>query len=165
MKTFTDISERPDRRWLALALSVVLNLFLLAVIGGHFLSHRVGSARIAAGTPMAGAIARAEAVLDPADAAAFRAVLAHEQPRYTPSAEAVDAARRALAQRIIAEPFDPRAVSAALDTWRASWVRFMGDFSGPLIDALSSISPQGRRRLIEMRRKRLEQDDEGRVSP
>ena len=165
MKTSTDTRARPGWLWLALALSVVLNLFLFAVIGGHFLSHRVGSPRLAAGTPMAGAIARAEAVLDPADAAAFRAVLAREQPRYAPSAAAVDAARRALAQRIIAEPFDPRAVTAALDTWRGSWDQFTRNFSGPLIDALSSISPHGRRRLIEMRRKQLEQGAAGRASP
>jgi uncharacterized membrane protein len=153
MKTFTDTTARPHRLRLALTLSVVLNLFLLAMIAGHLLSHRVGSPGLAAGTPMAGAIARAEAELDPADAAAFRAALARERSRYVQAAAAVGTARHALARQIVAEPFDPHAVSEALDTWRASWDRFMGDFSGPLVDALSSISPQGRRRLIEMRRK------------
>lgn len=174
MKTFTDTPARPDRFWLALALSAVLNLFLLAVIAGHLLSHRVGSPGLAAGTPMAGAIARAEAELDPADAAAFRAALARERSRYAQSAAAVGTARHELARRIVAEPFDPHAVREALDTWRASWDRFMDDFSGPLIDALSSISPQGRRRLIEMRRQQRkmlreqlerEQGAAGQVSP
>jgi uncharacterized membrane protein len=165
MQVSTNTRARSDWRWLALALSLVLNLFLLAAIGGHFLSRRVDSPRFAVGTPMAGAIARAEAVLNPTDAAAFRAVLVREQPRYAASAEAVDDARRALARRIAAQPFDPRAVSAALDAWRDSWDRFMADFSSPLTDALSAISPQGRRRLIEMRRKQLEQGAAAQASP
>ncbi|MGH8325286.1 MAG: hypothetical protein ACRET2_00825, partial [Steroidobacteraceae bacterium] len=101
-------------------------------------------------------------------------VLARERSRYAQSAAAVGTARHALARRIVADPFDPHAVREALNTWRASWDRFMGDFSGPLIDALSSISPQGRRGLIEMRRERRkmlrkqlerEQGAAGQVSP
>jgi Heavy-metal resistance len=79
-------------------------------------------------------------------------VLARDRPRFAPSAEQVGAARRALARQIAAEPFDPRAAAQALAAWRASWDRFMDDFSGPLIEALSSISPEGRSRLIDMRR-------------
>ena len=155
MTTLTESRARPD--WLWLALSTVLNLFLLGVIAGHLLSHRVRSPALAVGgAPMTRAIERAEAALDPADAAAFRAVLARDWPRFAESAEQVEAARRALAREIGAEPFDAPAAAQALAKWRSSWDRFMGDFSGPLIEALSSISPQGRRRLIDMRRQRLE---------
>ncbi|MGA8094656.1 MAG: periplasmic heavy metal sensor [Steroidobacteraceae bacterium] len=156
MTTPTETRATPDRLKLALSLSVVLNLFLLGVIAGHFLSHRVGSPALAVGgTLMTRAVARAEAALDPADAAAFRAVLARDRPRFAESAEQVGAARRELARQIAANPFNPRAATQALAAWRTSWDRFMDDFSGPLIDALTSISPQGRQRL-EMRDKRFE---------
>jgi len=151
MKT---VMQTVDRTWLALSLSVVLNLFLLGVIAGHFLSR--GGAREISVTPMARAVERAEAALGPADAAAFRAALERDRPRYAQSAEQVASARRALARQIAAEPFDPRATSQALAAWRMSWDHFVGDFSGPLIDALAAISPQGRRRLIDVRRERLE---------
>lgn len=154
MNTLTHTRARPAWIWLALALSTVLNLFLLGVIAGHFLGR--GGQREVALTPMARALERAEAVLSPADAAAFRATLDREGPRFGQSAEQVTAARRALARQIAAEPFDPRATSQALAVWRASSDRFVGDLSGPLIDALASISPEGRRRLVDARRERLE---------
>lgn len=154
MNTATNTRARPAWTSLALALSSVLNLFLLGVIAGHFLGR--GGAREVAFAPMARALERAEAVLSPADAAAFRATLDREGPRYAQSAEQVTAARRALARQIAAEPFDPRAASQALAAWRTSWDRFVGDLSGPLIDALGSISPQGRQRLVDTRRQRLQ---------
>lgn len=49
MTTPTETRATPDRLKLALSLSVVLNLFLLGVIAGHFLSHRVGSPALAVG--------------------------------------------------------------------------------------------------------------------
>lgn len=153
MQTATDARAKLDRTWLALSLSIVLNLFLLGVIAGHFLG---GGSREVTITPMARAVERAEAVLDPADAAAFRAALDRGKPRYIQSAEQVAAARRALARQIVAEPFDPRATTQAFAVWRTSWDRFVGDFSGPLIDALAAVSPAGRRRLIDARKERLE---------
>ena len=154
MKTVIQTGAKFDWPWVALSLSLILNLFLLGVIAGHFLAR--GGRREVAITPMAGAIERAEAALSPADAAAFRAALERDRPRYVQSADQVAAARRALMREIAAEPFDRRAASQALDAWRTSWDRFIGDFNGPLIDALAAISPQGRRRLIDVRRERLE---------
>lgn len=142
---------------LALSLSIVLNLFLLGIIAGHVIRHRARAPELAvAGTPMTRALASAEAALDRQDAAAFRATLERDKPRYVQAAQQVAAARRGLASQIAAQPFDPRAASQALEAWRTSWNSFMSDFSGPLIDALSSISPQGRRRLIDARRERRE---------
>lgn len=165
MNNVTDTRARFDRTWLALSLSVILNLFLLGLIAGHFL--RGAGAREISISPMAGAVERAEAALDPTDAAAFRAALTRDRPRYVQSAEQVAAARRELVRQILAQPFDPRAAGQALQTWRTDWDRFVGDFSGPLIDALAAISPPGRRRLIDARRERLEQRQlpAGRPSP
>ncbi len=148
---------RTDRRWLALALSIVLNLFLLGIIAGHVIRHHARAPELAvAGAPLTRALARAEAALSPQDAAAFRATLERDKPRYVQAAKQVAAARRALARQIAARPFDPRAASQALQTWRTSWDSFMSDVSSPLIDALSSISPRGRRQLIDARRERIE---------
>jgi uncharacterized membrane protein len=165
MKTLTDTRARPAWPWVALALSTILNLFLLGVIAGHLLGGR--APRDVSISPMARAVERAEAALGPKDAAAFRAALDREGPRYAQSAEQVAAARRALARQIAAEPFDPVATNQALAAWRTSWDRFVGDFSGPLVDALTAISPPGRRRLIDARRERLEhgQDAPGPISP
>ncbi|MGH8202135.1 MAG: periplasmic heavy metal sensor [Steroidobacteraceae bacterium] len=164
MQNLTDTRARPTWSWVALSLSTILNLFLLGVIAGHFLG---GGQREVSLTPMARAVERAQAVLGPKDAAAFRAALERDKPRYAQSADQVAAARRALARQIARSPFDPAAANQALAAWRTSWDRFVGDFSGPLIDALAAISPEGRRRLIDARRARLERgrDGSGPISP
>lgn len=153
MNTVTDRRSSLDWRWLAL--SLVCNVFLAALIAGHFLSPRVRPVRFSIGaTPMTRALERAQDILTPQDAATFRAVLERDQPRYAQAARRVAEARRALERQIAAEPFDPQAASRALAAWRASWNGFVDDFSGPLVDALAAISPAGRSRLVTARRAR-----------
>lgn len=160
MNTVTDRRSRRDWRWLALALSLVCNVFLAALIAGHFLGQRVRPARFSIGaTPMTRALERAEGILSPQDAAAFRAVLERDRPRYAPAVRQVAEARRELERQIAAQPFDPHAASQALAVWRMSWSGFVDDFSGPLIDALAAISPEGRSRLVASRRAREQQAD------
>lgn len=133
-------------RRLALPISVLLNLFLVALIGGHFL-HR--SLPIAAGAgPVARALANAEASLPPQDAAAFDAAIRSGAPRYIEAARRLLDARRALGQEITAEPFSPEGVQQALASWRQAWNGFFDAFSGTLVDALAKVSPDGRRKLI-----------------
>lgn len=166
MNTITNGRSGLDRRWLALALSLVCNLFLAAVIVGHLVSHRVRPVGVPIrATPMARALARATAILSPQDAVAFRAVLEREKPHYAQAAEQVAAARGALERDIAADPFDPQAASQALAAWRASWDRFIDDFSGPMIDALAAISPEGRRRLVAEREERRERHQDDPDSP
>lgn len=163
MNTVTKPRSGRDWRWLALSLSLVCNLFLAAVIAGHFASSRVRPVRVPIGaTPMARALLRATAVLPPKDAASFRAVFEREKPRYAQAAQQVTDARRALERAIAADPFDPQAASQALAVWRGSWDRFIQDFSGPMVDALATVSPEGRRRLVAERqeRRKRHQDDQ-----
>lgn len=158
MNTVTDRRSRLDWRWLALALSLVCNVFLAALIAGRFLGARVLPVRFSIGaTPMTRALERAEGILSPQDAAVFRQVLERDRPRYMPAVRQVAAARRALEAQIAVQPFDPRAAAQALAAWRTSWNGFVDAFSGPLIDALAAISPEGRRRLIASRRAREQQ--------
>jgi uncharacterized membrane protein len=155
MNTATDRRAGFDWRWLALSLSLVCNVFLAAVIAGHFLARRAGTIAVpAGGTPLARALERTQAILPAKDAATFRAVLERDKPRYARAAIQVALARRDLERAIAAQPFDPKAASQALATWRNSWSGFVDDFSGPLIDALAAISPEGRSRLVIAHRAR-----------
>ncbi|HVY17840.1 MAG TPA: periplasmic heavy metal sensor, partial [Rhodopila sp.] len=108
------------RGWhrIALPASIVLNLFLVALIGAHLF--RVEHAPTAAESPLARALANAEASLSPTDAAAFRQVLRGDAQRYAGAAMRLSAARDAVRRQIVAEPFDADAVRQALGQWRAA---------------------------------------------
>lgn len=133
----------------ALPASLILNLFLLALIGGHGL-HRM-SERAPGTTPLARALARAEASLPPRDAAAFGAAMHKGAPRFAEAQKRLTEARMALEQEIAAEPFDPAATRQALAAFRTAWDRFFEDFSDPLVDGLTPLSAEGRRKLIAER--------------
>jgi uncharacterized membrane protein len=136
------------RRWreLALPVSVALNLFFIALIGGRLL-HRP-PALDAGGGPVARALVNAEASLPPQDAAAFDAAIRGDARRYIEAGRRLVDARRALGQEITAEPFNPERVKQALATWRRAWNGFFDAFSGTLVDALAKVSPDGRRKLV-----------------
>src|SRR6185312_4237192 len=108
MNTVTDPRARFDWRWLALALSLVCNVFLAAVIAGHFLSRRIGPVGVSIiVSPMTRALERTQAILSPQDAATFRTVLLRDRSRYAQAALRVAATRRELGRQIAAQTFDP----------------------------------------------------------
>jgi uncharacterized membrane protein len=149
---------RQGWRRIALPASIVLNIFLVALIGGHLLR---GRPVIAPGeNPLARALANAEASLSPSDAAAFRQVMRSDTPRFADAAQQLAAARRAVAQQIAAEPFNADAVHQALTRWQMALNSFFDAFSDPLVDALAKVSPDGRRRLIAER-----QAEHARIGP
>jgi len=140
------------RGWLpiALAVSLIVNFFLIAVIGGRWLHH--GPAQVESGSQvLARAIANAEASLSPADAAAFGAVMTRDAPRYEQAGRQLGEDRVALERQITAEPYDPQAVRQAFARWQASWNRFIDSADDTIVEALGRISPEGRRKLIEQR--------------
>jgi uncharacterized membrane protein len=142
---------RETRAWrrIALPASIILNLFLVALIGGHVLNRLFTEAT--PGPPLMRAIARAEASLPPEDAARFGAVMRRDAPRFSADREQVIAARRALVGQITAEHFDQNAVRQAMATWQTAWNRFVTDFANTLVDALAQVSPEGRRKLVAER--------------
>jgi uncharacterized membrane protein len=158
MNSYTDDPTSSNRLRLALPLSVILNLFLLAVIAGHFLRHEFHRAGPAAAASPLVRLARVESELDPRDAARFEAAIGRGGVGLAAAAQRMAASRRALLRQLVAEPFDARGARQALDTWRISWNAFMTQLSGPLIDALSSISPAGRRLLVKDRQERLKRE-------
>lgn len=137
----------PYRIWhrAAFPVSIVLNLFFIALIGGHVIANK--STR-QFDTPLAQALATAEASLPPRDASAFRRVIENEAPHYMEAARQLGMARQALGKQITAEPYNAVAVRQALSDWRIAWNGFFDAFSGTLVDALSVVSPEGRRKLI-----------------
>jgi uncharacterized membrane protein len=137
-------------RRFALPASIVLNIFLIAVIGGHVLRHRAIETSSAA--PFARALADAMARLSPQDATAFGAVIRRNSPRYAQTAREAADARRKLQAQVIAEPFDANKTREALAAWRAASGRFIDTFGDTLVDALAQVSPEGRRRLVARHR-------------
>src|ERR1700757_4787182 len=105
------MSEIPEQRrsWnrIVLPASILLNLFLLAVIGGD--SFHVPNRRGDPGMPLARALLRAESILPKQDADAFSAVIRRDTPRFGRSWEQLRDARQELDRQIGAEPFDPAA--------------------------------------------------------
>jgi len=133
-------------RRLALPASLTLNLFLIALIGGHLVyTHRAERVMT---TPLARVWANAQASLAPRDAAAFGEVIQRNAPRYAEETRRIGEARRELERQITADPIDPAAAKQAFSAWEITWNQFLDDFGGTLIDALVQVSPEGRRKLI-----------------
>src|SRR6185437_3653581 len=105
------VENRTWRRF-ALPISILLNLFLVALIGGHLLRHR--SYDVAAGSPsLPRILANAQASLSAPDAATFGTVMRRDAPRYLESARQLVQARAALEHQITAQPFDAVAAKEA----------------------------------------------------
>jgi uncharacterized membrane protein len=137
------------RSWrrLILPASLILNLFLLAVVIGHALRQDTPVA-----PTLAGALTNAEASLSPADAAAFADVMRRAAPKYALAAQQLGEARRNVGQKITADPYNADDVRSALQAWRSASSRFFDSFNAALVEALSKVSVEGRHNLIAQRR-------------
>jgi hypothetical protein len=90
----------------------LLNLFLMALIGGHLLRH--GGHEVATASPsLPRILANAQASLSAPDAAAFGAVMRRDAPRYVESARKLVEARTHLERQITAQPYDAAATKQA----------------------------------------------------
>jgi uncharacterized membrane protein len=152
MKMTHDRFAVPAWRRVALPVSLALNLFLIAVIAGHII--RLRQIAVAPATSMfARALANAEASLSKPDAARFAAVMGRDEPRYSQAVQELAQARAEFERRLTAEPFDKDAADQAFQNWQQSWNNMMNRLRTPLIDALSEVSPEGRQKLVEQRRR------------
>ena len=143
-----DVTPTPKRDWrrLVLPCSLLLNLFLVAVIGGRLLYGRVE--RLDGTSLLSRLTTRAEAVLPAGEAKAFKDVIARDAPRFAQTRQQLGAARAELVRQVVADPYDKQATSQALAAWKTAWDSFAADFSDTLVDALGQVSPEGRRKLI-----------------
>jgi Spy/CpxP family protein refolding chaperone len=138
-----------------LTASLLFNIFLLAIIGGHVLRHH-GEQGVSALPNLAHALANAEASLPPSDAAKFHDVMTRGAPLYAQSAKQLAEARSALRRQIVTEPFDRQAVHSAFVAWQQSWNRLLDNADDTLIEALAQVSPEGRRKLLAQRQAQAE---------
>jgi hypothetical protein len=142
------------RTWrrFALPASVLLNLFLIALIGGHFLRHRADDVGPGA-VSLPRILANAQASLSASDAAAFGAVMRRDAPHYLESARKLADARAQLERQVTAQQFNEPAARQAFALWQASANRFFDDIGSTLVEALAHVSPEGRQKLVANRRK------------
>ena len=136
------------RKWLRIALpiSLVLNMFLLAFVGGQMLRATPEVPR--GDDPLARILAVADATLPASDARSFRETLLKEEPRYARAVRKVTEARQEMLKQMSADPYDPVATLAALSAMQSAWTEFMDAIGGPLVDAIGQISPEGRRTVV-----------------
>jgi uncharacterized membrane protein len=134
-------------RRVALPASIILNLFLVAIIGGHVIHVRFHRPATAV-APLARVLARADAILPPKDAAAFGAVILRDAPKYAAAGQRLREAREQLEKQIVAEPFNPTVTRQSLVAAQAAWDEFVGEFGGTLVEGLAQVSPEGRRKLM-----------------
>jgi len=143
----------PKAAKIALITSVILNLFLVALLGGHLLRGEL-RARAPVGS-LARALANAGANLKEPDAAVFKSIMNTNASHYTEASQHLVEARQELRRQIAADHFDPDAARQAYAAWQKSLNVFIDDFGDALIDALNHISPDGRRQILSERRKGL----------
>jgi uncharacterized membrane protein len=138
-------NKLPLWRRIALPASIVLNCFLVALIGGHVWRGQDS------GAPLVRVLSNIEANLNERDAATFRSVMLRDRPRLTAAAGRLAQARRELKLLLTADPLDKDAAKRALSEWRASGGLFLDSFGDTLIDALAEVSPEGRHKVVANR--------------
>jgi len=135
---------RDPWRTRVLWLSLAGNLFAATLISTHLATQR------APGPPgLDGVVERMARDLPAADAATFRATLAHERPWYDLARRRMDESREALSKAIAQQPYDEAAVRARMQEWQARWIETSSRFGDSLLSAVGTLSPDGRVRLAE----------------
>ena len=99
-----------------------------------------------------GPLGRIIAQLPPNEADKVRSVLDRERPSYQAAREKVSAAHREVAAAIGRTPYDEAAVRGALADWQASWHEFSTRFNLVFLDAVRTLSDQGRASLADAAR-------------
>lgn len=129
-------------------LSLGLNLFAVALVGTAVLMrpHHDGPSGPPGFDTLVQRIAHR---LDPADAEAFRAAMAKEQPWYDLGRKKVDEAREAVSRAVGHEPYDAAATTAALQAMQEQMRESGTRFDESLALAVGMLSSGGRVRLAE----------------
>jgi hypothetical protein len=151
--TRTRSSETPGLTRLGFQVSIILNLFFLALIGGFFLRPIIFAHQT--DDPIDRAIALVEGQLGPSDAAAFDAIMTRDKAQNTEAKRQLISSRDALESELAVEPFDQARAKVAVANTRQAFDRFIEGFSATVLDALNQLSPAGRKRLVELRRQHL----------
>jgi uncharacterized membrane protein len=122
---------------LALVVSVVVNVFFVGLLAGRFMRSATRDVR----APEAFEI----------EAAPMRGVWRKRDAVLRPRSDAVDAARHAVRDALVAEPFNAEALEAALSGLRTQTDAAQVALHRALVDAARELSPEDRRRLADSR--------------
>ena len=125
-----------------------LNVFLVALVVAHLARSGWRPRRATQRRPLGRIIAQ----LPPDEADKVRSVLDRERPSYQAARDKVSAAHREVAAAIGQTPYDEAAVRSALADWQASWHEFSTRFNLVFLDAVRTLSDQGRARLANAAR-------------
>ena len=130
---------------IALAASIVLNVFILGAAAGAFFWRSSPTPPQRAEQGLA-AVAQA---LEPAQRQAFRQALATARRDAQPDSQAARAAREELA-RLLGEPnLDHAAIDATLEATRAADIRVRARAEAAVVDFADSLGPQDRAKLVQ----------------
>jgi len=123
---------------LALVASVLVNVFLAGLWAGRLM--KVGRS------------SRRDSLAGETDVSApMRGVWKMHDAALRPRSEAVDAARRAAREALIAEPFEPQALESALAQLRTDTDAAQVALHRALVDAARGLSLEDRRRIADSR--------------
>jgi len=154
LTTLLDGLGRLKKGWkVTLLVSLLANLFLIALICGHLLHSRMHARR--AGSSIAHALINAGAALSEPDATVFNAIVRRDAPQYAAAAQRLTTAREELRRQIARNPFDADATRRAYAAWQESLNDYAKDIGSTMVDALDHISPEGRRKILDEQRPRI----------
>lgn len=148
------------RRWLRIALiaSLAVNLLLLGAIGtrwiGHERDHRHERGSEARRLPI-GLNLYARAMDDEARAA-LEAAVAAQRDTFDTRRAGVRSQMEGLMTAIVADPFDPQQMAAALATQRAAMGDYIGHAHGLLVEQVSEMNADSRQNFAEGLRREIE---------
>ena len=138
---------RPRTLLIALAVSLVVNVFVIGAAIGVVFGRGLGPQPGPAQRP--NAIMAAADRLDPADRAAFRAMMQDEVQREGPTQLDARMARRQVVAILSAPTFDRAAAGAALDKARADDIAVRKAVEDDMLDFAAQLDLQGRTALAE----------------
>ncbi|MBM3508267.1 MAG: periplasmic heavy metal sensor [Alphaproteobacteria bacterium] len=135
-----------SRGWTAvLVASLALNLF----VAGFVVAQVAWGDKVAAPAPVA------EQAATPATPATpvVRRVVVEQNKALRPSMVAVRKANEAVTAALLAEPFDPAQLDAALEHLRTVTLASQTALHGTMLDAIAAMTPEQRRELAEASRR------------
>ncbi len=138
---------RPRTLVVLLAVSLIVNVFVVGAFVGVFLVHAFGP-RPPAGQRGGGLMAAA-ARLDPTDQEVFRSLLQDEMQREGPTQLDARMARREVVALMRAPTFDRAAAGAALDRARNDDMEVRRAIENTVLDFAAKLDPQGRTTLAD----------------
>ncbi|WP_188262040.1 periplasmic heavy metal sensor [Azospirillum tabaci] len=136
--------------WYLLVGSLAVNMLLGGILAAQALHLMPPPPPPDPGQGIARLVERAERELSPADATILRRGYEAERTTISRMRENMESMRRRLHDSMQAPAFDPEGLRHALEQAHATEAELRGRLDGRAIEVLSQLSPEGRRKLLEL---------------